>query len=193
MKKRLLQKDAVTGKETWAHFDEDGKMIFESSQNVDALLANNRDERNEYRSGSLQGNTQDKGRSGTGAVALRPLRPALPHTMCAHMQERTSTIAYMTASYSAFVVFTCIEHTHNGRAHKHIHMYMHMHARATCTCACVCHNMPCTHTLYIHTPCTHTPCAHMPRIHVPCAHAHVHVPRVRMRRRRPPARLVGRA
>ena len=58
MKKRLLQKDAVTGKETWAHFDEDGKMIFESSQNVDALLANNRDERNEYRSGSLQGNTQ---------------------------------------------------------------------------------------------------------------------------------------
>ena len=58
MKKRLVQKDAVTGKETWAHFDEDGKMIFESSQNVDAILSNNRDERNEYRFGSLQGNTQ---------------------------------------------------------------------------------------------------------------------------------------
>jgi hypothetical protein len=58
MKKRLVQKNATTRKETWAHFDEGGKMIFESSQNVDALLANNRDERNGYRSGSLQGNTQ---------------------------------------------------------------------------------------------------------------------------------------
>ena len=135
----------------------------------------------------------DKGRSGTGAVALRPLRPALPHTMCTHMQERTSMIAYMTAACSACVVFTCIEHTHNGRAHMHIHMYMHMHAHATCACACVRHSMPCTHTLYIHTPCTHTPCAHMPRIHLPCAHAHVHVPRVRMRRRRPPSRPLSRA
>ena len=58
MKKRLVQKDAVTGKETWAHFDEDGKMIFESSQDVSSLISKNTAERNEYRSGSLQGNTQ---------------------------------------------------------------------------------------------------------------------------------------
>jgi len=58
MKKRLVQKDAITGKETWAHFDEEGKIIFESSQNVDALIANNRDERNNCRAGSMQGDTQ---------------------------------------------------------------------------------------------------------------------------------------
>ena len=58
MKKKLVQKDAVTGKETWAHFDESGKIIFESSQDVSSLLSRNAAERNEYRSNSLIGNTQ---------------------------------------------------------------------------------------------------------------------------------------
>ena len=58
MKKRLVKKDVATGKETWAHFDEDGKIIFESTQNVDALLNQNRSERNDYRADSLIGNTQ---------------------------------------------------------------------------------------------------------------------------------------
>jgi len=58
MKKRLVKRDALTGKETWAHFDEDGKITFESTQNVDALLNQNRAERNEYRADSLIGNTQ---------------------------------------------------------------------------------------------------------------------------------------
>ena len=58
MQKRLVKRDAITGKETWAHFGDDGKMIFESTQNVDSLLAKNTAERNEYRAGSLQGDTQ---------------------------------------------------------------------------------------------------------------------------------------
>jgi len=58
MKKRLVKKDVATGKETWAHFDEDGKIIFESTQNVDALLNQNKSERNDYRADSLIGNTQ---------------------------------------------------------------------------------------------------------------------------------------
>ena len=59
MKKRLVKKDESTGTETWAHVHEDGKMIFESSQNVDALLEKNRNERNAYRANSLIGNTQN--------------------------------------------------------------------------------------------------------------------------------------
>jgi len=58
MKKRLVQKDALTGKEMWAHFDQDGKMVFESTQNVDALLEHNRNERNKDRPDALIGNTQ---------------------------------------------------------------------------------------------------------------------------------------
>ena len=58
MKKRLVKKDVATGKETWAHYDEDGKIIFESTQNVDALLNQNKSERNDYRADSLIGNTQ---------------------------------------------------------------------------------------------------------------------------------------
>lgn len=58
MKKRLVSRDNVTGRETYAHFQDDGKMIFESSQNVDSLLAQNKRERNDYRSNSLIGNTQ---------------------------------------------------------------------------------------------------------------------------------------
>ena len=58
MKKKLVQKDAVTGKETLAHFDESGKIIFESSQDVSSLLSRNAAERNEYRSNSLIGDTQ---------------------------------------------------------------------------------------------------------------------------------------
>ena len=58
MKKRLVSRDSLTGRETHAHFDEDGKIIFESSQNVDALLSQNMKERNNYRSNSLIGDTQ---------------------------------------------------------------------------------------------------------------------------------------
>lgn len=58
MKKRLLSRDIASGKETYAHFSEDGKIIFESKQNVDPILSQNARERNEYRSNSLIGNTQ---------------------------------------------------------------------------------------------------------------------------------------
>jgi hypothetical protein len=58
MKKRLVQRDSITGKETWCHFDNDGKLVFETSQNIDALFKKNKEERNDYRSDSLIGNTQ---------------------------------------------------------------------------------------------------------------------------------------
>jgi|TARA_R100001460_G_scaffold75407_1_gene116535 hypothetical protein len=58
MKKRLVTSDPLSGKETWAHFNEDGKIIYESKQNVDAMLSRNREERNSYRQDSLIGNTQ---------------------------------------------------------------------------------------------------------------------------------------
>ena len=44
MSKRLLKKDAVTGKETWVHDDQDGGFVYETSQNVDALLKKNKEE-----------------------------------------------------------------------------------------------------------------------------------------------------
>ena len=58
MSKRLLKRDPVTGKETWFHA-EDGKHIVTSSQNIDALIAKNKVEANEFRPGSLIGNTQN--------------------------------------------------------------------------------------------------------------------------------------
>lgn len=58
MNKRLVQKDTATGKETWAHFNEDGKIIFESKQDVNPLLSKNMEERNAYRANSLIGDTQ---------------------------------------------------------------------------------------------------------------------------------------
>ena len=58
MKKRLVQKDAITGKETYAHFQDDGTMVFETNQDISSLISKNTSERNEYRSGSLRGNTQ---------------------------------------------------------------------------------------------------------------------------------------
>jgi len=56
--KKLVHKDALTGKETWCHFQPDGGFIFETTQNVDALLQENKKQANEYRNGSLLGNTQ---------------------------------------------------------------------------------------------------------------------------------------
>jgi hypothetical protein len=58
LSKKLLSRDAVTGKETWVHDNADGGFIFESSQNVDALLKQNKEEANAYRAGGLIGNTQ---------------------------------------------------------------------------------------------------------------------------------------
>lgn len=58
MSKRLLKKDAVTGKETWVHDNPSGGFVYETSQNVDALLKKNKEEANAYRSGSLIGDTQ---------------------------------------------------------------------------------------------------------------------------------------
>ena len=57
MNKRLMKRDHVTGKETWVHFNDDG-MIVESKQNIDSLVSKNREEANEFRPGSLIGNTQ---------------------------------------------------------------------------------------------------------------------------------------
>ena len=56
--KRLVKKDPITGKETWVHFEDKNKMIFQSSQNIDPLLSSNKSERNEYRADSLIGDTQ---------------------------------------------------------------------------------------------------------------------------------------
>lgn len=56
--KKLVKKDTLANKETWAHFEPDGKIVFETTQNVDALLSQNKAERNDYRPDSLIGNTQ---------------------------------------------------------------------------------------------------------------------------------------
>jgi hypothetical protein len=58
MQKRLVKKDEITGKETWAHFDQEGKIVFETSQNVDALIKSNREQRNSFEKNSLIGDTQ---------------------------------------------------------------------------------------------------------------------------------------
>jgi hypothetical protein len=58
MPKRLVSKDVASGKETWCHFDGDGKMVFESNQNLDNLIKSNTSQRNDYRADSLIGNTQ---------------------------------------------------------------------------------------------------------------------------------------
>ena len=58
MTKRLVSRDAITGKETWAHIENDGNMIFETTQNIDNLIKSNREQQNEYRKNSLIGNTQ---------------------------------------------------------------------------------------------------------------------------------------
>ena len=34
MPKLSVSKDVASGKETWCHFDGDGKMVFESNQNL---------------------------------------------------------------------------------------------------------------------------------------------------------------
>ena len=56
--KRLVHKDPITGKETWCHYQDDGGFIFETTQNIDALLKENKKQANNYRAGSLLGNTQ---------------------------------------------------------------------------------------------------------------------------------------
>ena len=58
MNKRFVKRDNITGKETWAHFKDDGSMVFESSQNVDALLKSNREQQNDFRKNTLIGDTQ---------------------------------------------------------------------------------------------------------------------------------------
>jgi hypothetical protein len=56
--KRLVKRDEATGVETWCHFDSDSGFTFETVQNVDEILKKNKAEANEYRAGSLMGNTQ---------------------------------------------------------------------------------------------------------------------------------------
>jgi hypothetical protein len=56
--KRLVKRDEATGVETWCHFDSDNGFTFETVQNVDEILKKNKAEANEYRAGSLMGNTQ---------------------------------------------------------------------------------------------------------------------------------------
>jgi hypothetical protein len=58
MTKRLVSRDATVGKETWAHIQDDGNMVFETKQNIDNLIKSNREQQNEYRKNSLIGNTQ---------------------------------------------------------------------------------------------------------------------------------------
>lgn len=58
MAKKLLRRDPVTGKETWYH-TEDGNNFITSTQNIDALVSKNKAEANEFRPGSLIGNTQN--------------------------------------------------------------------------------------------------------------------------------------
>ena len=58
MKKRLVSTDKIAGKETWAHIEDDGNMVFETKQNIDNLIKKNREEQNAYRKDSLIGNTQ---------------------------------------------------------------------------------------------------------------------------------------
>lgn len=58
MAKKLLRRDPVTGKETWYH-SEDGNNFITSTQNIDALVSKNKAEANEFRPGSLIGNTQN--------------------------------------------------------------------------------------------------------------------------------------
>ena len=58
MKKTLVSRDKITGRETHYHHNEDGDDIVTTSQNVDSLIASNKREANEFRPGDLIGNTQ---------------------------------------------------------------------------------------------------------------------------------------
>lgn len=57
--KKLVKRDESTGVETWCHFDSNGGFTFETVQNVDSIIKNNKAEANEYRAGSMIGNTQN--------------------------------------------------------------------------------------------------------------------------------------
>jgi hypothetical protein len=58
MGKRIVSKNEETGKTTYLHDAENGKMIIESQQNVDGLIEANKRQANEWEYGKLIGNTQ---------------------------------------------------------------------------------------------------------------------------------------
>jgi hypothetical protein len=56
--KRLLSKDATTGKEIYMNQGSDGSTVIETTQNFDTLLKLNKQMNNDYNKGSMIGNTQ---------------------------------------------------------------------------------------------------------------------------------------